>query len=167
LELQDGVADDGASGEYSIFGSAETDDLKLGISHGFITVDYEGSENDSTENHDLRNLSLRLAAELKQKDVELPIVLAGRLEAAVSNVELQSTGDSAEVSLGTIAFSFNGTVDNSAGEKAQFALSLSGDAKGMSLTEAWVNGTKSVEAETEEQFADASGSLHFTAKLTG
>jgi hypothetical protein len=171
LELNDSETDTSASGEYIISGSAETDALKLTISQGSFSVGYEGLKDGATENHELSNLQLRLAAALTQKDVELPIVLTGRLEATVSNVELESTtarsGDSTEASVGAVAFSFNGSVDNSAGETALFALALSGDAKGMSLTEAWVNGTKSVTTETEEQFADASGSLHFTAKLTG
>jgi hypothetical protein len=170
LDLNDSETDASASGEYTISGSAETDALTLIISQGSFSVNYEGAKEAVTENHELSNLQLRLAAQLKQ-NVELPIVLTGRLEATVSNVELESTsatgGDSTEASLGTVAFSFNGSVGNSAGETAQFALALSGDAKGMSLTEAWVNGTKSVTTETEEQFADASGSLHFTAKLTG
>jgi len=170
LDLNDSETDASASGEYTISGSAETDALTLIISQGSFSVNYEGSKETATETHELSNLHLRLAAQLKQ-NVELPIVLTGRLEAAVSNVELESTsataGDSTEATLGAVAFSFNGSVDNSAGETAQFALALSGDAKGMSLTEAWVNGTKSVTTETEEQFADASGSLHFTAKLTG
>jgi hypothetical protein len=171
LELQDGATNDSASGEYTVSGSAETDDLKLTISQGSFSVGYEGSKEGATENHELRNLQLSLAAQLTQKDVDLPIVLTGRLNATVSNVDLESTaatsGDSTEASVGTVAFSFNGVVDNSVGETAQFALSLSGDAKGMSLTETWVNGTQSVIAETEEQFAEAFGSLHFTAKLTG
>jgi hypothetical protein len=171
LEVHDGATADSASGEYSVSGSAETGDLKLTISQGSFSVNYEGSKAGASEAHELSNLQLRLAATLTQKDVQLPIVLTGRLEVTVRNVELESTaaagGESTEASIGAIAFSFNGSVDNSADETAQFALALSGDAKGMSLTEAWVNGTKSVTTETEEQFADAFGSLHFTAKLTG
>ena len=171
LELQDGAADDLAVGQYTVSGSAETADLKLSITNGSVEVDYEGEQADLAETHVLSTLHLLLQAELKQQDVDLPVVLSGRLEATVNNVELQSTaersGDTTELALDDLAFSFSGNIHNSAGEAAQFALSLSGDAKGMSLTETWVNGTNTIVAETEQQYVKANGSLFFTAKLTG
>lgn len=164
-------------GRYDVSGSATIPSLTLAVGEGSrIEVDeYASTVEGDAEAHALAGLDLNLQVAISQQGVSDAVSLNGNLVVSVENAALDeetTVGQNGETqvtefTVGVVSFKFSGAISNTSGEAANFALALSGDGTGVSLVETWVNGTDSLQSETENNFADLHGSLLFTAKLTG
>jgi len=164
-------------GRYDVSGSATIPSLTLAVGEGsWIAVDeYASNVEGEAEAHALAGLDLNLQVTISQQGVSDAVSLNGNLVVSVENAALDeetTVGQNGETqvtefTVGVVSFKFSGAISNTSGEAANFALALSGDGTGVSLVETWVNGTDSLQSETENNFADLYGSLLFTAKLTG
>lgn len=170
-----------ADGSYDVTGFATSAGLRVTIKEGSAititnmasgeTVNEDTSEviTETMEAFDL-NLVVEMA-QLETDEMTDPVTVTGTLSASLTNARIVSVkgddGGNATLSAGLVSLKLAGTVSNTTGESANFALTVSGDGTGVSFVDTWSDEGGSRTGETEANYAKLYGSLAFTAKLTG
>lgn len=172
-----------ANGVYNVTGSAQSPTLRMTIGDGsrisitdMAVVEAPSQQNAGvTESHTLEAFELRLLMGINQRNVDNAVSMSGNLVVDLADTSLventtvgqATTTEITTFNIGVIGLKFYGDVRNAAGHTASFSLSVAGDGTGVSLVETWINGNSSLAGETANDWADLSGSLLFTARITG
>jgi hypothetical protein len=159
------------TGKLDLTGSAASSTTTLSVLSGSsLDVGKLTRENkNGVETSTLEGLKLTLKteiAQIKSGNVPDPVTTTGMLKFEFASFErVKGASDQEPITKGVMAISFDGTVKNTTGDAAAFALNIAGDTKGITIDDLSQGIDPTDTAITEDDFNSLTAAVSFTADL--